>query len=92
MTSKQTHRLDKIARGSFLLLDLNGHEFSALFIGIAGEGDDRRARFVSTHKGEDNRITGGDRDGFSTWEAYRYNGRWAFGASAERLSVVEVLA
>ena len=27
---------------------------------------------------------------FDNWYAYRYNGRWAYGSSAERLSLVDV--
>lgn len=29
---------------------------------------------------------------FGDWEAYRYNGGWAYGSSAERLRVLEVLS
>lgn len=38
-----------------------------------------------TGSGDDRRAIFGD------WEAYRYNGGWAYGSSAERLRVLEVL-
>jgi hypothetical protein len=48
---------------------------NCILIKIEGEGDDRRATFKDNEIGE--------------WEAYRYNGHWAYGSSAERLTVVE---
>lgn len=47
--------------------------------------------FGGIHNGEA-RFIQVDLDGRSyTWEAYRYNGRWSYGSSAQRLSLVEVL-
>jgi hypothetical protein len=51
----------------------------AVFMGIVGEGEDRHAEFIS-----------GDARHMYRWAAYRFQGRWAFGSSAERLSVVDV--
>ena len=44
-------------------------------IRIEGEGDRQRAVFHDEEIGE--------------WEAYRYNGRWAYGSSAEPLRVLK---
>lgn len=55
------------------------HEGEAVFLGISGAGDARRATFRDT--------TGRQ----ITWEAYRYNGHWAYGSSAEPLRLLEVL-
>jgi hypothetical protein len=44
-------------------------------IKLEGEGDDARATFR-------------DASGME-WEAYRYNGRWAYGSGAHRLTVVQ---
>jgi hypothetical protein len=59
----------------------SGNTTYALFLGIDGEGDDRRAVFAQFD-------CGGNTFG---WSAYRYNGGWAYGSSAERLSLVAVL-
>jgi hypothetical protein len=63
-----------------LLLDKNPRmgrreEITATLLRIEGEGDDKRAVFSDEQIGE--------------WEAYRYNGRWAYGSSAEPLRVIE---
>lgn len=52
------------------------------FHGILGEGDDRRAVFGPTASLDQNY-----RD---SWEAYRFNGRWAYGSSAETLRLVAI--
>lgn len=44
-------------------------------IKLEGEGDDARATFRDVSGME--------------WEAYRYNGRWAYGSGAHRLTVVQ---
>jgi hypothetical protein len=47
-----------------------------VFLGILDEGEERRAAFAGIgHRG------------MYEWEAYRYEGRWAFGTSADRLSL-----
>lgn len=45
-----------------------------LLVKVEGEGEDRRATFSE--------------NGFE-WEAYRFNGRWSYGSSADYLSVVK---
>jgi hypothetical protein len=47
-----------------------------VFVRMTGTGEDRRAWFTTS-------------DGTYEWEAYRYQGRWAYGSSAERLSLVQ---
>jgi len=42
---------------------------------IEGEGEDKRAIF--------------DDEAIGEWSAYRYNGRWAYGSSAEPLRVIK---
>jgi hypothetical protein len=46
-----------------------------VLVRIEGEGDDKRAVFNDPEIGE--------------WEAYRWNGRWAYGSSCEPLRVIE---
>lgn len=79
-------RIDKLIPGSFVTLTVYSHsgreyDEQALFLGIIGEGDERLARFSSF----------GDSPRAYTWEAYRYTGRWAFGSSADRISLSEVI-
>lgn len=77
-------RIDKLPALAKVLLDFcDGRgEDEAVFVGVVGEGDDRRARFLSTDS----------EGGAYEWEAYRYGGRWAWGTSADRLRVLEVIA
>lgn len=91
-TATRLPRIDKLASGAFVTLDCAGrYEQRALFVGIVGEGDARRARFVSNSHGAGNgNVLREDATGYYEWEAYRYNGGWAFGTSAERLRVLEV--
>jgi hypothetical protein len=63
-----------------LLLDKNRamgqpQTLTAKLLRIEGEGDEKRAVFHDEEIGE--------------WEAYRYNGRWAYGSSAEPLRVIK---
>lgn len=86
-------RLDKVRPGSFVRLGLDGggrrSEELAIFLRVSGEGDDRRAFFVQPNPyGTD----------VFTWEAYRYHGLtgqgsgyWAYGSSADRLRLLEVI-
>jgi hypothetical protein len=75
-------RIDNLAVGSEITLRFHGsngnqtHEETFIFRGISGEGDERRATFQYSGNVDD------------VWEAYRYNGRWAYGSSADRLSIV----
>ena len=76
-----SNRIDSLKSLSAVVLDFNG-KFTepAVFLGIEGEGDDRRAKFAQP--------TEHTESGYYTWDAYRYNGKWAYGTSAERLSLV----
>lgn len=76
-------KIDNLESGQAVRLQFNGKRIeAALFVSMidADKGDDRRARFVQ--------IAG---DQSYEWDAYRYNGGWAYGSSAQRLSLVEVL-
>jgi hypothetical protein len=81
-------RIDSLKPGSKVTLRFmaefqgKGHDWTdtVKFIRIEGEGDDRRAVFSD--------ILG--RGAYSEWEAYRYNGRWAYGSSAETLRLVSI--
>lgn len=53
------------------------------FYRMEGEGDQRRAVFQY--------VEGPDNDA-NRWSAYRYEGRWAFGSSAERLQLLAIHA
>lgn len=48
-----------------------------VFDGIDGDGDDREARFKYL-------------DSSDHWKAYRFNGRWVYGSSAETLRLITV--
>lgn len=77
-------RIDKLQPGSFVELDFNGkYQEFAVFLGISGEGDKRYAKFAQPQARGDQMFE---------WEAYRFNGGWKFGSSAERLSLVRVLS
>lgn len=57
-------------------------EETAMFVGHIGYGVDRRAEFAQL-----------DGQGkVYNWEAYRYNGGWAFGSSANRLRLLGLVA
>lgn len=76
-------RIDNLTPGSFVELEIDGDFENALFVGVRGKGDERRAAFVQMayppppHTFE--------------WEAYRFNGHWAYGSSAELLRLSAVL-
>lgn len=74
-------RIDNLNNGDAVRLDLAGDEEVALFVAVNGEGNDRRATFVQVTPA-----------GSYEWDAYRYNGGWAFGTSADRLRLVEVIS
>lgn len=58
------------------------YEEDAVFVGVTGTGDERRATFRSQDRA----------DRTYDWDAYRFNGRWAYGSSAETLRLVGVHA
>jgi hypothetical protein len=71
-------RLDKLTALSVVTIEIDTGIEEVVFLGIDGEGDDRKARFLSRgYHGE-----------IYEWAAYRYNGRWAYGTSGDRISVV----
>lgn len=74
-------RIDNLKPASDVVLRFHDYEEVAWFVGIVGKGPDRRAVFMSKNA---------DGDSY-TWEGYRFNGRWAYGSSAERLSAVKYL-
>lgn len=83
MTTTSAPRIDSLQPGTKVVLDFAGkYTEEHVFQGIRGEGDSRVARFDGTsHLG-----------GPYSWEAYRYNGRWAFGTSAEWLRLDKVVS
>lgn len=88
-------RFDSLKPGTAVLLDFcsgtqsYGRVEPALFVGIEGTGDDRRATFVQVT--DQPFLKGDDRKSYE-WQAYRYEGRWAFGSSADVLRLHRVLA
>lgn len=74
-------RIDTLKAGSTVELVFRYGVERAVFLGITGTGDDRRARFLQLNV---------DGEPYE-WEAYRYNGRWAYGTSADRLTLYAVL-
>ena len=80
--TKNCLRIDKLEPGTQVVLKFTHDEERAVFLGIIGEGKNRYAHFLSFDPSE--------YVGFYSWLAYRYNGHWAYGTSAERLSLVSV--
>lgn len=62
-------------------------EESAEFLGVEGEGDKRHAKFRSVYNSPKST---GESPRYYEWEAYRYRNRWAYGSSADRLTLVKV--
>lgn len=83
-------RIDSLEPGAKVRLKFCGsgwnaeHDEDAVFVGVTGEGNDRRATFRSLDQ-----RTYEDRVEYE-WDAYRYNGRWAYGSSAETLRLLAV--
>ena len=81
-------RLDKLAEGTGVMLNFHvGKRIvetsEARFVRMEGEGEDRHAVFRSRgRKGK---------NGWYEWEAYRYKGRWAYGSSADLITVHSIL-
>lgn len=79
-------RIDSLEAGSAVVLEFVGSMGNAtyteksVFQGIEGTGDKRRARFVDNQTAVP-----------FEWEAYRFNGHWAYGSSADRLRLLEVV-
>ena len=72
-------RIDTLQPGATVQLLFHGRYgdfMTQTFVGISGTGDDRRATFHDDTTGD--------------WDAYRYEGGWAYGTSAERLQLIAV--
>jgi len=61
------------------------YEEDAVFVKLEGSGNERRATFRTTDTSWSGEYT-------YEWRAYRFNGRWAYGSSAETLRLLEVKA
>lgn len=88
-TKIQSPRIDSLKPGDTVELAFSHYgnkdetyEY-AVFLGIKGEGDTRRAEFIQRERGDTSVFN---------WEAYRFNGRWVYGTSAERLRVQEIVS
>lgn len=75
-------RIDSLKPNTPVLLKFTHGTEEATFLALVGEGDSRRARFIQCSE------TPGE---LFEWEAYRYQGHWTYGTSAERLSLVAIL-
>jgi hypothetical protein len=79
-------RIDKLSPGSVVELALftgskYEHVQKAMFMSLKGEGDTRRASFL---------FRSGSGDTYEV-DLYRYHGRWAWGSSADRVSLDSVV-
>jgi hypothetical protein len=78
-------RIDSLTPGSSVTLSFKTwgttYEERAIFIKIIGEGNDRKARFLSVNSPGEQTYE---------WDAYRYQGRWVYGSSAQALSLASV--
>lgn len=77
-------RIDKLTPNSKITLNFYAGSSVAFtedvtFLRIEGEGAEREAVFHSVPAGK-------PADAY-TWRAYRFQGRWAYGTSADRLSL-----
>ncbi len=60
-----------------------------VFLGIEGTGDERRAVFGGVECPR--HLPEIKRECSCSWQAFRFHKHWAYGSSAERLSLVEVV-
>lgn len=74
-------RFDKITPGSIIEVAIGGTEETVFFLGVTGTKDDREANFTQ-------RAPQGD---LYDWSAYRFNGRWVYGSSADPIKPVSVV-
>lgn len=78
-------RIDNLKPGTIVVLDTGYDEPErAIFLGIDGEGDEREARFAQF-------LAGPGPARIQEWQAYRFNGRWAYGSGASALKLVDTL-
>lgn len=76
-------RLDDIANGTIVTLDMVGTSVDNYLVKARdGQGDNRTITLTAKSP------TGGCYD----FDIYRYNGRWAYGSSAQAVKVVDVVA
>jgi hypothetical protein len=100
VAKKTPDRIDRLTPGTHVtLMFCNGSQRSeriepAIFLGIVGEGTDRRAEFVqfTEHPFTKQAEVGETGRGTYIWQAYRYLGTWAYGSSADMLRLVSVIA
>ena len=77
-------RIDSLVAGETVVLKFHGskqlgndsYQEEVTFVEVTGEGEERQARFSTSGNGE------------NVFDVYRYNGSWAYGMSAEKLTVV----
>jgi hypothetical protein len=87
-------RFDSLQPGSLIVLEFPeshpDHRYEGvIFLGIRGKGDERCAAFAQyTDHGF---LKGREQDNSFEWEAYRFDGRWAYGSGAAPLRCDEVL-
>lgn len=74
-------RIDRLTPGTKVTLGFAYGRESAVFIGLANNEGDPRATFESVDA---------DTGKPYRWEAYHYNGHWAYGTSADRLRLVSI--
>lgn len=70
-------RIDRLQPGAQVTLRFHGS--------MGNETHDERATFQGIVGEGDDRLAQ-----FDGWEAYRYRGHWAYGTSADRLSLISV--
>jgi hypothetical protein len=74
-------RIDSLTPGARVVLNFdNDYEEPAKFLRVEGSGAEREAWFESL----------GPAGEPYKWAAYRFEGYWVYGSSAQRLRVVEV--
>lgn len=80
-TTKNTNRIANLTPGAEVTLRFatygGSHDEVVTFVSLSEDG--QRATF---HTDDREDLNGYD------WEAYKFNGRWAYGSSAGRLSIV----
>lgn len=81
MTNQTRPKMGQLQPGQQVLLGFKGSDEVAWFVAMEGEGESRRIKFLQN---------GPDGKPFD-WEAYRYEGHWAYGTSADRLVLRQVL-
>jgi len=81
MASTRPTTIDKLTPGDEITLRFTHGDEPAVFVKLEGTGDARRATFASVQTTPTVKV-------FS-WDAYRYQGHWAYGTSADRLMLID---